>query len=159
MRRVLVGTVGNPWMRDIGIGTLLGERLAADPPRDVELEVEDLSFSAVTAVLRLVDRRWDRAVLVGAERAGRAPGSLARRRIGAPSAAEVLAATEAAVTGAVELEYLAVLGVHHGVLPSSAVVVAIEPADDAWGRGLSPVLERRLPDLLDVVVAEVRSDA
>jgi hydrogenase maturation protease len=150
--RVLVGGVGYRFLRDDSAGPWVAEQLAERARNGVE--VEDLSYHPVGLVHNLQEREpYDRLVLVAAVRRGRAPGTLESYRWDGtlPSREEVQERVSEAVTGVISLDNLLVVGGSLGALPDDVRVVEIEPGEEGWGEGFTPVVEERLEELVEAV--------
>lgn len=150
--RVLVGGVGYRFLRDDSVGPyvtdLLTERAGAG------IEVEDLSYHPVGLVQNLQERDpYDRLVVFGSVRRGRAPGTIEAYRWGRelPAVDEIQARVAEAVTGVISLENLLVVCEALGALPPDVRVVEIEPGPEHWGEGFTPEIERRLPEVVEAV--------
>jgi hydrogenase maturation protease len=154
--RTLVAGVGYTNLRDMSVGPLLVERLAAEPwPAGVD--VLDLGCGAVHAAHYLQDAQaaapYERGVVFGAVRRGRAPGAVTRYRWDGrlPTPEEVQAHVAEAVTGVISLEGLLIVCRQLGALPEEIVVVEVEPADDSWGPECSPAVAAALPAAARVI--------
>ena len=150
--RVLVGGVGYPNLRDASLGPRLVGRLARRA-RD-GIEVEDLSYGPVAISHNLRDRPpYDRLVLFGAVRRGRMPGTIERYRWSddRPPADEIQERVREAVTGVISLDNVLIVCGEFGGLPGDVRVVEVEPADEGWGDGFSPEVERRLREIEEAV--------
>lgn len=150
--RVLVGGVGYRFLRDDSVGPYVTDLLAerASPA----VEVEDLSYHPVGLAQNLEERPpYDRLVLVGAVRRGREPGAIEAYRWdrSLPPVDEIQERVAEAVTGVISLENLLVVCGALGRLPDDVRVVEVEPTDEAWGDGFSPLMEERIPDVIEAV--------
>src|SRR5919109_1144914 len=155
--RVLVGGVGYRFLRDHALGPLLADRLAERAGDGIE--VEDLSYHPVGLVHNLQEREpYDRLVVVGAIRRGRAPGSVEayRWRGPLPPAEEVQERVAEAVTGVISLDNTLIVCGALGALPDDVRVVEVEPADEGWGEGFSPEVEARLGEIEEAVWSSTR---
>jgi hydrogenase maturation protease len=164
--RVLVGGVGYRNLRDGSLGPWVADRLAerarAGEMAAIEVEVEDISYHPVGLSQNLEERpAYDRLVLVGAVRRGRRPGTIHAYRWDGelPDAEEVQARVSEAVTGVISLENTLVVCGALGGLADDVRVVEVEPADDGWGEGFSPELERMLSEILETVWSETGSNS
>ncbi len=154
--RVLVAGVGYTNLRDMSVGPLLVEQLAAEtwPP---DVEVRDLGYGAVHVAHDLQDLQdtapFERLVLFGATVRGRPPGSVTCYRWDGvlPGPDDVQAQVAEAVTGTISLDGVLIVGRQLGALPDDIIVVEIEPADDSWGPAYSPVIEGVLPDVVRAI--------
>ena len=157
--RVLVAGVGYTNLRDMSVGPALAERLAAETWPD-GVDVFDLGIGAVAAVHHLAaaqaEGAYDRAVLFGAAQRGRRPGSVTCYLWDSvlPGVEAIQAQVAEAVTGAVSLEALLVVGRQFGALPERVVVVEIEPEDESWGPDFSPAVEEAVTTAMAVIRRE-----
>ena len=150
--RVLVGGVGYRFLRDESLGPHVAD-LLADRATD-GIEVEDLSYGPVALSHNLHARPpYERLVLVGAVRRGRAVGTVERYRWDGvlPPTDEIQARVAEAVTGVISLDNLLIVCGALGGLPDDVRVVEVEPAEEGWGDGFSPEIEARLPEVLEAV--------
>ncbi len=151
--RVLVGGVGYRNLRDGSLGPHLADTLAERAGDGIE--VEDLSYHPVGLHQNLIEREpYDRMVLAAAvSRAGRAPGTIDiyrwDRRL--PSTERIQDRISEAVTGVISVDNLLIVCTALGGLPEDTRVVEVEPADEGWGEGFSPVIESRLQEVEEAV--------
>ncbi|MBW3534805.1 MAG: hypothetical protein KY453_06230 [Gemmatimonadetes bacterium] len=146
-----------PWRQDLEFGLLLLWRLR-DEGLGPGVRLEDWSYGTVPAFQRLQALpHLRRAVFLSASERGRPPGTLHRRTppLGLPGPAEVQARIADGAMGLVCVDNLMVMARHYGALPPDVVVVEVEPVDDGWGRGLSPVVAGRLEEAMERVRREV----
>ena len=150
--RVLVGGVGYRNLRDGSVGPYVADTLAERAGDGIE--VEDVSYGPVAFSPNLLDRApYDRLVLVGAVRRGRAPATIERYRWdGAlPPRDAIQERVAEAVTGVISLDNLLVVCGAFGGLPADVRVVEIEPVDEGWGEGFSPEVDAMMPEVLEAV--------
>jgi hydrogenase maturation protease len=160
--RVLVGGVGYPHLRDHSLGIVLTERLrSVQWPDDLDVVVEDLSYSPIAVVQRLdadpPERRFRRLVVVSAIARGGArwPGAITCYRWAGvlPPDSEIRRAMTEAVTGTVSLDNTLIVAKHFDALPDDVVVVEVEPAVHEFGDTLSTPVEVVLDELVERVVS------
>lgn len=139
---------------------LLGDLAAMNWPDHVH--VEDLNYGAIMIyqMLEASSLKYDRVVLVAAEKRGREPGTLEKYRWDrTASAEEVQERIGEAVTGTIGLDTLLVVCKHFDVLPNDVTIVEIEPENDEWGAEFSPSVAARVGEAIEMVRNEaVRSD-
>jgi hydrogenase maturation protease len=155
--RVLVGGVGYRYLRDGAIGPHMADELAASAANGVE--VEDLGYHPVGFTQNLQDRPvYDRIVLVGAMARGREPGTVTAYRWDhvLPSDKEIQQRVSEAVTGVISLDNLLIVTEAFGAFPEDVRVVEIEPADEGWGEGFSPVIEAKLGEIEEAIWSSTR---
>jgi hydrogenase maturation protease len=147
---ILVVGVGNLLVGDDGIGprTIEALRERELPPGIDVLEGGTLGIDLVDLI---VDRR--KVVVVDAVTAGAEPGTI--HRLEAEELAEV-------ATSRVSLHDLGLVDAIRlsrfvGLPPERVVVLGVEPRDLRMGPGLSPEVEKALPDLVERVLEEVRA--
>lgn len=141
--------IGNTMRRDDGVGIVAVQRLA-----------DRVAEGAATLVTmdgestRLIET-WtgaDRAVVVDAMRSGGSAGSVRRIEVGAdalPAWAPLASSHHAGLAEAVDL------GRALDRLPDHLVIYAVEVEDVSPGEGLSPGVDRAVPDLVRQLEAEV----
>ncbi len=155
--RVLVGGVGYRYLRDGAVGPYMTDHLAAAATNGVE--IEDLGYHPVGFTQNLQDRpAYDRIVLVGAVVRGREPGTVTAYRWDhvLPSAKEIQERVAEAVTGVISLDNLLIVTEAFGAFPGDVRVIEIEPADEGWGDGFSPVIEAKLGEIEEAVWTSTR---
>jgi hydrogenase maturation protease len=155
--RILVGGVGYRFLRDGSIGPYVSDELTARAANGIE--VEDLSYHPVGLSQNLQERPpYDRLVLVGAVRRGRAPGTVESYRWDGvlPDEKQIQERVSEAVTGVISLDNLLVVCGALGGLPDDVRVIEVEPADEGWGEGFSREVEERLPEVLEAVWSSAR---
>ncbi|MDQ3091454.1 MAG: hypothetical protein M3R46_07320, partial [Actinomycetota bacterium] len=102
---------------------------------------------------------YDRIVLVGAIKRGREPGTVTAYRWdhALPSVKEIQDRVSEAVTGVISLDNLLIVTEAFKAFPDDVRVVEIEPADEGWGEGFSPVIENKLTEIEEAVWSSTRS--
>ena len=161
-RRVLVAGVGYRNLRDLSVGPVVAERLAAMswPPG---IDVEDLSYGPVAVVHRLREAQpqYDRLVVVAAVQRAYAPGTITCYRWDGclPGPVEVQARIEEALTGVIDLDNLLIVTGHFEALPGEVVVVEVEPEETEWGESFSSRIAQKLDEVLAIVRAEALAAA
>ncbi len=147
--RIVVIGVGNLLMRDEGIGIHLIKALQEmDLPAGVELidggtEPDLIAFT----------RAGDKLIIVDAAKAGGEGGAVYRFKPEdlAPGDKTLASAHEMGVAENLKLMALA------GSEPVETVIIGIEPEDTGWGIELSPALQERLPEIVEVVIKEIKT--
>jgi len=130
----------------------VADELAAEARDGVE--VEDVSYHPVGLTQNLEERPpYVRVVLVGSMARGREPGTVASYRWDGrlPDRDEIQQRVSEAVTGVISLENTLIVCGALGGLPGDVRVVEVEPEDQGWGEGFSPIIESSLPKVLEAV--------
>ncbi|MFH1647008.1 MAG: HyaD/HybD family hydrogenase maturation endopeptidase [Chloroflexota bacterium] len=145
--RVVVVGVGNLLLRDEGIGIHAVKALQEmDLPPDVKI-IDGGTSPDLIAYTRV----GDKLIIVDAAKAGGEPGAIYRFRPGD------LTGEKGGLASAHEL------GVEHnlklmsltGNEPRETVIIGIEPKEIDWGTELSPELQRKVPEIVKVVLREI----
>ncbi|CAN5733437.1 hypothetical protein BH20ACT11_BH20ACT11_09930 [soil metagenome] len=150
--RVLVGGVGYRFLRDNAVGLYMTDQLSARVTDGIE--AEDLGYHPIGFIFNLEERpAYDRIVLVGAVARGREPGTVTTYRWdhALPSPEEIQERVSEAVTGVVSLDNLLIITEALGTLPDDVRVIEIEPADETWGEGFSPLIESKLTEIEEAI--------
>lgn len=145
---VVIG-IGNPYRRDDGVGPALADRLSAHRTSTVDVVVLDGEPTGLLDAWAGVPL----AVVVDAVLCDPAePGRIHRTELGEPLCGRAVSSHAMGVPEAVRL------GAALGRLPGRLVMFAVEAADVGHGVGLSPEVAAALPELLDAVLAELRTE-
>ena len=150
--RVLVCGVGYRYLRDNAVGVWVTDTLA--PQASNGIEFEDLGYHPIGFTQNLEERpRYDRIIFVGAVDRGREPGTVKAIRYdhGLPDAEEIQERVADSVTGSISLDNLVIVAEAFKALPEDVWIVEIEPADETWGDGFSPLIEAKLPEIMETV--------
>ncbi len=159
--RTLVGGVGYTSLRDGSAGPLLVERLNGTLGPDVD--VEDVSYSPIDVMFLLQRSKpaYARAIFVGAVARGAPSGTIRVSRWDPePEPPEVVQGRVAeAVAGVISLENLLHINAHFKALPPEVTLIEIEPADESWGEGLTPTMERAMREVAALLRGETFATA
>ena len=155
-RRILIGGVGHPFLRDISVGPVLVPRLKEiDWPGGVEVEVVDLHFGPIHVVQWLEEKPgyFSRVVFLSAVNRDREPGAVyAYMWNGAlPDPEEIHQRVCEAVTGIIGIDNLLIIGSHFEVWPEEVVVVEVEPCEEEFGADLSALVSAATPRIVELV--------
>jgi hydrogenase maturation protease len=145
-RTVVIG-VGNLLLKDEGIGihTVKALQEIGLPP-DVSLIDGGTSPDLIAYT-----RAGDKLIIIDAARAGGKPGAVYRFK------PEDLAEGRGILTSAHEMgvvENLKIMTLT-GNAPRETVIIGIEPGEIEWGTELSPILQKRLPEVVKIVLREI----
>jgi hydrogenase maturation protease len=146
--RIVVIGVGNLLQKDEGIGIHAIKALQEMKlPPDVELIDGGTSPDLITYT-----RAGDKMIIIDCAKAGGKPGDIYRFK------PEDLAAGKGTLTSAHEMGVVENLNLMAmtGNKPKDIVIIGIEPGEIDWGMELSPILQKALPRLIEVVVKEIK---
>lgn len=138
--RVLVAGVGYENLRDLSAGPIAVASIGELGPH---VDVEDLSYGALDVRLVLERRpRYRLAVVIAAAARGDPPGTVRRERWLSPpiAPAELQLRINEALTGVINHVNLLHILTHLDALPDPVIVYEIEPQDQGWGEGTTPVV-------------------
>jgi hydrogenase maturation protease len=145
-RTVVIG-VGNLLLKDEGIGIHAVKALQEIglPP------YVSLIDGGTSPDLIAYTRAGDKLIIVDAARAGGKPGTVYRFK------PEDLAGGGGILTSAHEMGVVENLNIMTltGNAPQETVIIGIEPGEIDWGTELSPVLQKRLPEVVKIVLREI----
>jgi hydrogenase maturation protease len=159
-RRILVGGVGLPWLRDLDFGTQFIRRIEGFTWPD-GVVVEDLSYSGHRVLHRMQELRPHKVVLVGAMPRDVDPAGTVRRYkldLTPPDDADVAERLAEAIGGVIDLDHtLAIVRWGKG-FPADTVVIEVEPADRSFGLGFSEEVEASVDRVLALIREELEMD-
>jgi hydrogenase maturation protease len=155
MKRTFVGGVGYHFMRDLSIGPVLTDRLAAmEWPDHVKVDA-DFSYGPISIVQRFKSEpdQCDRIVLFAAMERDLPPGTITAYRWEGklPPDEEIQERINESVTGVVSLDNLLVVGEQFKIWPDELFVVEMEPEDINWGDGFSPTVAAVVDEMLATI--------
>lgn len=149
MRIVVLG-VGNTLLSDEGIGVRAIEKLQQDYILPPEVVVID---GGTTGMEMLEDlSKCDHIIIVDAVRGGKAPASIIRL---AGEQVPVFFKTKLSPHQIGLSDVLATLA-FIGEQPGGVTIYGVEPVSLETGMALTPQVEARLPELMELVVTELR---
>jgi hydrogenase maturation protease len=156
-RRVLVGGIGLPWLRDLDFGTQFIRRIEGEKWPD-GVYVEDMSYSAHRVLDRLKELRPHKVILVGAMPRDVDPAGTVRRYqldLTPPDDADLAERLGESIGGIIDLDHtLAVCRWGKG-FPPDTVVIEVEPGDRSFGLGFSEEVEDVVDEVLALIKAEL----
>ena len=159
-RRILVGGIGLPWLRDLDYGTQFVRRVEGEQwPEGVV--VEDLSYSAHRVLHRMQEFGPHKVILVGAMPRDVDPAGTIRRYkldLTPPDDEDVQERLAEAIGGVIDLDHtLAIVRWGKG-FPADTVVIEVEPGDRSFGLGFSEEVEASVDKVLEMVREELGMD-
>ncbi len=160
-RRIVVGGIGLPWLRDLDFGTQFLRRIEGEEwPKGVY--VEDMSYAGHRVLDRLKELRPHKVILVGAMPRDVDPAGTIRRYQLDPDPpaeppAELQERLAEAASGIIDLDHtLAIVRWGKG-FPADTVVIEVEPGDRSFGLGFSDEVEATVDEVLALIREEVAS--
>ena len=149
MKNIAIIGMGNPFMRDEGIGVRVVQRLQQSELAQV-VDVLDLGTSGISVLHELEGR--DRVIFVDCTMMGAAPGTLRRFT---PDDVVSRKTQPGLSLHEGDLLHTLALARQLGVFPKDVVIFGIEPEVIDYGDELSPELQARLDEYVAAVRAEV----
>lgn len=147
--RIIVLGVGNILLSDEGIGVRAVEKLQRDYDLPPEVVIID---GGTTGMEMLEDLSNADHIIIDAVRSGKAPASIIRL---ADEQVPVFFKTKLSPHQIGLSDVLATLA-FIGEQPGGVTVIGVEPVSLETGMALSPQVEARLPELMELVVTELR---
>jgi len=145
--RIVIIGVGNLLLKDEGIGIHAVKALQEiELPPDVKLIDGGTSPDLIAYT-----RAGDKIIIIDAARAGGEPGSVYRFK------PEDLAEGKGTLTSAHEMGVVENLNLMalSGNKPREIVIIGIEPGEIDFGTELSPELEKKLPNIIKIILKEI----
>ena len=149
MRCIIVG-VGNPYMKDDGIGIYIARELRK---KDLGNDVVILERQILDISLLLLSKETSRLIIVDAIKAKRSPGTVTSFTVtgnGTPG-------LEVPLSHDMHLEDLIRLARKNKIRVCPTTVVGVEPADCSLGEGLTREVEKALPEAVEAIIEEMKS--
>jgi hydrogenase maturation protease len=148
--KIAVVGIGNTLMRDDGVGIEAVQLLKRSSlPENVDLEIIEGGISPDLSVL--VDDDVDKLIIIDAVQGGGMPGTIYRFM---PEALEKQS-EETISPHNIGLKQSLTLMRIVGSLPAETVIIGVEPEDMGFGSGLSPSLQKELPQIIAAVRKEI----
>ncbi len=148
--RVVVIGVGNLLLRDEGIGIHVAQALQKI---DLAPGVEVIDGGTSPDLLAYTEA-GDRLIIVDAAKAGGEPGTVYRLHP-ADLASQPVGAFSAHELGVEQsLKMMALIGNE----PKEVVIIGVEPGEIDWGTELSDQLQRKLSEIVSVVLREIGTE-
>ena len=151
MKPTLIISLGNPLMRDEGIGIHLASELSLQLAGNPEVEVLDLGTGGLTVMHAIAGR--ERVVFVDCAIMGETPGVMRRF-----TPDEVLSKKVKTRYSLHEGDLLDTLKLSQsmGECPDDIVIFGIEPKDVALGEGLSDELQGNIRHYVETILKELK---
>jgi hydrogenase maturation protease len=146
-KRVVIG-LGNPYMRDDGVGIQAAKELRC---RDLGAGVHVYEYQTLDLSLLWQFRDASKVIVIDALRSGGTAGTVSTYTI-TPREGPLL---ELPSLHALQLYDMFDLANQAGMLPCPVTIVGIEPADCNPGEGLTEGVSAAIPQIIDAVVREL----
>lgn len=146
---ILVLGVGNILLKDEGVGVRVVEALRS---RDLPPGVELMDGGTLGLDLMSPISRADHLIVVDAVRAGDEPGVVYRFR------ADEVDVKRMPITSLHQVSLFEVLSLckQIGEAPREVVVIGVEPKEIDWGLELTPEIQQRVEQVVELVLQEIR---
>lgn len=148
--RIVIIGVGNLLQKDEGIGIHAVKALQEMQLPDNVTTIDGGTSPDILACTRA----GDKLIIVDAARAGGEPGAIYRFQPADlnEEAGAALSVHELGVPQNLRLMLLS------GSEPSEVVIIGIEPKEIEWGTELTPELEKKIPEIISVILREISTD-
>ncbi|MDI6858656.1 MAG: HyaD/HybD family hydrogenase maturation endopeptidase [Dehalococcoidia bacterium] len=148
-KRVVIVGVGNVLLKDEGIGVHVARAIREMGLASSDHEVQVIDGGTSPDALDAAEGA-DKLIIVDAAQGGGEPGTVYRFRPDDVSAEPRL------LTSLHDLGLLDSLRMMEliGKQPRETVIIAVEPAEIAWGLELTPLLKEKLPEIVRRVIEE-----
>ena len=142
--------MGNLLLKDEGVGIHVVQALQKTPLKgDGELMIID--GGTCPDIFHLLPESIDKLIVVDAVKGGSEPGSIYRF-----TPAE-LALSKGTITSVHQLGLVEGIRMmrYVGVNPRAIVIIGVEPKEIGWGLEISPELEKKIPQIIDIIKEEI----
>ena len=146
--KITVLGIGNLLLKDEGIGVHLVQKLAGTADNT---KVDLIDAGTSPEFLSLLDGNIDKLIVVDAVKAGNEPGTIYRF---SPDNLDLDPTSHLSLHEIGVLDNLKTMALLDR-LPKSTVIIGIEPKTIEFGLDLSPEVEEKLPEIIDLVLKEI----
>ena len=150
MKPILIICLGNPLMRDEGIGIRLASKLSVQLADNPNVEVLDLGTCTMSAMHVIAGRK--KVIFIDCAIMGQPPGTI--RRFG-PRDVRSLKVRMRYSMHEGDLINILELSRSLGECPDDIIIFGIEPKEIAHGEGLSRELENNIQQYVQVIMNEL----
>ncbi len=150
MKPVLIICLGNPLMRDEGVGIRLAEELQPNLSDNPDVEVLDLGTGGLSVMHAIVGKK--KVIFVDCAIMGKTVGSIHRftpEQVRSTKTRMRYSLHEGDLLNTLELSR------RLGECPEDIVIFGIEPKEIAHGEGLTSELQSKIPQYVQVVLSEL----
>jgi len=149
VKRILILGLGNPLLGDEGIGVRVVEEL-----KGLELPDGVVVVEGGTTGLGLIGlmEGYERVIIVDAADMGHPPGRVVRFT---PLEVQLKTAEAPLSLHQIGLEEVLALAEALEVAPAELVIIGIQPSQVEVGAGLSPEVERAIPQIIRIILDEL----
>jgi hydrogenase maturation protease len=150
MKPILIICLGNPLMRDEGIGIRLASELTVHLTDNPHVEVMDLGTGGLSVMHAIAGR--EKIVFVDCAIMGQAPGLIRRftpEQVSSKKLRMRYSLHEGDLLNTIELSR------RLGQCPDDIVIFGIEPKKIADGQGLTSELENNIPQYVQTILKEL----
>jgi hydrogenase maturation protease len=147
--KVVVLGVGNSLLQDEGVGVHFVQALKKKELDYVNLEVID---GGTSPEITFLVEGADKLIIVDAVKGGEEPGTIYRFDIGEIAMDSPMRLSLHQMSILDNLRMLDLIGKR----PKSTVIIGIEPKNLDLGLGLSPEIEKKMPELKRLLIREIR---
>jgi hydrogenase maturation protease len=159
-QRILVLGLGNILLKDEGVGAHVAQRLQQ---RSLPGSVEIVDAGTAALDVLLLAEGIERLVIIDAMRAGGKPGTIYVAHIPAGQTSQLAQIFPGQDGSKISLHQAGLLDALAaakaiGRAPEQIVIVGVEPAEVDCGLELTDEVERRIPEIIDTVLKEIKDD-
>jgi len=148
-KKLTILGLGNILLKDEGVGVrVVWELEKKNLPGNIELVDAGTSGLDILSFIENVDK----LIIIDAVKTAKTPGTL--YRLDFKSLSELSHSQKLSLHQLGILETLQIAK-KIGKLPEKIIIIGIEPKEIDWGLELSPEIEKKIPDLIDLVLKEI----
>lgn len=152
-RRMVLG-VGNLLLKDEGFGVHVAQRMEKERAKlRIPAGVEIIDGGTLGLDLLHMIEGVDKLIVIDIVNAGQPPGTTFRFR---PQDIDAISTRKISFHQVTLFDVFRMADTR-GKAPREAVIIAVQPKEVGWGMELSPQLEKKIPDIIKLVLKELES--
>lgn len=154
--RILIAGIGHDTLTDLGFGPQIIRRLQTlGLPENVE--TEDFSTSAVVALHKLTEKKYDKLIFVSALQRGGKPGTIYKEEpdVKLPEESEIQERMAESISGAISLDNTLIICGYYKALPKDVILIGVEPESTSPGLSLTKTLQEVAQKVIELVLEEI----
>ncbi|HDY87200.1 MAG TPA: hydrogenase maturation protease [bacterium] len=147
-KKIIVLGLGNILLKDEGVGVWIAEEIAK---RSLPENVEVIDGGTASLDILISMKDVEKLIIIDALRGGEKPGTVYRLH---PEDLPAISNSYMSVHQLNVLEGL-ILAKKTGNAPQETVIIGVEPKEIEWGLGVTSEINKKIPDILNIVLEEV----
>ncbi|HUT63815.1 MAG TPA: HyaD/HybD family hydrogenase maturation endopeptidase, partial [Anaerolineae bacterium] len=150
-KNITILGLGNILLKDEGVGVWIAEEIARRSLPD-NVEIIDGGTAGLDILTSMKD--VDKLIIIDALQGNEKPGTVYRLH------PEDVPAPSDSYVSVHQMNILEGLSIAQktGNAPQETVIIGVEPEEMDWGLGVTPDIKQKFPEIIDIVLEEVKND-